>query len=123
MRGDCAAASLSAIAEGFDSPAPAPYLSPAMLLRLRPPGFIEPCLPSTAEHPPVGSNWVHEIKHDGFRLMARRDPAGVRLLTRNGRLAQVQEPERAGREARGRGGVGKGAVALSRDNSWHAQSI
>jgi bifunctional non-homologous end joining protein LigD len=27
---------------------------------------------------------VHEIKHDGFRLMVRRDPAGVRLLTRNG---------------------------------------
>jgi bifunctional non-homologous end joining protein LigD len=27
---------------------------------------------------------VHEIKHDGFRMMARRDAAGVRLLTRNG---------------------------------------
>jgi bifunctional non-homologous end joining protein LigD len=24
------------------------------------------------------------IKHDGYRLMVRRDPAGVRLLTRNG---------------------------------------
>ena len=55
-----------------------------MLLRLRPSGFIEPCLPSPADCPPSGPNWVHEIKHDGFRLMARRDPAGVRLLTRNG---------------------------------------
>jgi bifunctional non-homologous end joining protein LigD len=55
-----------------------------MLLRLRPAGFIEPCLPSPAVRPPSGSNWIHEIKHDGFRLMARRDPAGVRLLTRNG---------------------------------------
>ncbi len=55
-----------------------------MLLRLRPSGFIEPCLPSPAERPPSGPGWVHEIKHDGFRLMARRDPAGVRLLTRNG---------------------------------------
>ncbi len=27
---------------------------------------------------------MHEIKHDGYRLMARRDAAGVRLLTRNG---------------------------------------
>jgi bifunctional non-homologous end joining protein LigD len=26
----------------------------------------------------------HEIKHDGFRIMARRDGAGVRLFTRNG---------------------------------------
>jgi len=34
--------------------------------------------------PPSGPGWIHEIKHDGFRLMVRRDPAGVRLLTRNG---------------------------------------
>ena len=55
-----------------------------MLLRLRPSGFIEPCLPSPAERPPSGSDWVHEIKHDGYRLMARLDPIGIRLLTRNG---------------------------------------
>ena len=36
--------------------------------------FIEPCLPSPADKLPSGSNWIHEIKHDGFRLMARRDP-------------------------------------------------
>jgi ATP-dependent DNA ligase len=46
--------------------------------------FIEPCLPSPAEKPPSGSNWIHEIKHDGFRLMARRDPVGIRLITRSG---------------------------------------
>jgi ATP-dependent DNA ligase len=45
---------------------------------------IEPCLPSPAERPPTGPDWVHEIKHDGYRLMARRDPIGIRLLTRNG---------------------------------------
>jgi bifunctional non-homologous end joining protein LigD len=50
----------------------------------RPADFIEPCLPSPAERPPSGPGWVHEIKHDGFRMMVRRDPAGVRLLTRNG---------------------------------------
>ena len=27
---------------------------------------------------------MHEIKHDGYRLMARRDPIGIRLMTRNG---------------------------------------
>jgi bifunctional non-homologous end joining protein LigD len=41
-------------------------------------------LPSPADHPPSGPDWVHEIKHDGYRLMARRDPVGIRLLTRNG---------------------------------------
>jgi bifunctional non-homologous end joining protein LigD len=55
-----------------------------MLQRTRPSGFIEPCQPSTAERPPSGSDWVHEIKHAGYRMMARRDPLGIRLLTRNG---------------------------------------
>jgi bifunctional non-homologous end joining protein LigD len=44
-------------------------------------GFIEPCLPASADKPPSGPDWVHEIMHDGYRLMARRD---IRLLTRNG---------------------------------------
>ena len=47
-------------------------------------GIIEPCLPSPAKAPPSGPGWLHEIKHDGFRIMARRGPAGVRLITRNG---------------------------------------
>src|SRR4029077_17174417 len=47
-------------------------------------GFIEPCLPSPAERPPSGPGWLHEIKHDGFRIMARRDGAGIRLITRHG---------------------------------------
>jgi bifunctional non-homologous end joining protein LigD len=47
-------------------------------------GIIEPCLPSPAKAPPSGPGWIHEIKHDGFRIMARRDSAGVRLITRNG---------------------------------------
>jgi bifunctional non-homologous end joining protein LigD len=52
--------------------------------RPRPSGFIEPCLPSPAPQPPSGDGWIHEIKLDGFRLLARRDAAGVRLLTRRG---------------------------------------
>jgi ATP-dependent DNA ligase len=47
-------------------------------------GIIEPCLPSPAKAPPSGPGWVHEIKHDGFRIMARRGGAGVRLFSRNG---------------------------------------
>src|SRR3954470_23373350 len=45
------------------------------------PGPIEPFLPSPADKPPSGASWIHEIKHDGYRLMARRDPVGIRLLT------------------------------------------
>ena len=47
-------------------------------------GFILPCLPRPAQQPPSGPDWVHEIKHDGFRILARRDERGVRLFTRNG---------------------------------------
>jgi ATP-dependent DNA ligase len=47
-------------------------------------GIIEPCLPSPAKAPPFGPGWIHEIKHDGFRILARKDAAGVRLITRAG---------------------------------------
>src|SRR6516164_1003822 len=46
--------------------------------------FIEPCLPSPAKHPPDGPNWIHEISHDGFRIMARREATDVQLITQNG---------------------------------------
>ena len=46
---------------------------------------IEPCLPSLAKAPPTGPDWIHEIKHDGFRVMARRDGKKVRLISRKGK--------------------------------------
>jgi bifunctional non-homologous end joining protein LigD len=49
------------------------------------PGFISPCLPTKAKEPPCGGLWWHEIKHDGFRIIARKDGSRVRLFTRNGR--------------------------------------
>jgi ATP-dependent DNA ligase len=45
-------------------------ISPPMLTRA---AFIEPSLPSPADRLPRSPDWVHEIKHDGYRLMARRD--------------------------------------------------
>jgi ATP-dependent DNA ligase len=45
---------------------------------------FEPCLPRPAKQPPAGPDWIHEIKHDGFRIVAYRDGTGVRLITRNG---------------------------------------
>ena len=57
---------------------------PAHKFGQRPSGFIAPCLPSKAARPPSGPLWVHEIKHDGYRLMVRRDGSRVRCFTRNG---------------------------------------
>jgi bifunctional non-homologous end joining protein LigD len=47
-------------------------------------GFVPPCIPTRAAKPPAGPDWVHEIKHDGYRLQVRRDGAAVRLFTRRG---------------------------------------
>jgi bifunctional non-homologous end joining protein LigD len=49
-----------------------------------PAGFIEPCLPTSAPCPPSGEMWLHEIKHDGFRVIARKDDKRVRLYSRPG---------------------------------------
>ncbi|MFL5057496.1 MAG: DNA polymerase ligase N-terminal domain-containing protein, partial [Microvirga sp.] len=48
------------------------------------PPFVEPCLATLATHAPVGGEWVHEIKFDGYRLQARIDGGKVKLLTRKG---------------------------------------
>jgi bifunctional non-homologous end joining protein LigD len=33
---------------------------------------------------PSGSQWLHEIKHDGFRIIARKNDGRVRLYSRPG---------------------------------------
>jgi ATP-dependent DNA ligase len=52
--------------------------------RALPLAFIPPCIPTWSRHAPVGRDRVHEIKHDGYRLMVRRQGARVRLFTRRG---------------------------------------
>jgi bifunctional non-homologous end joining protein LigD len=52
--------------------------------RTLPAGFITPCLPTKASKLPSGELWVHEIKHDGFRVIARKDGERVRLFSRPG---------------------------------------
>lgn len=44
----------------------------------------EPCLPRVAKEPPAGSGWIHEIKHDGFRILAELNAGDVKLITRKG---------------------------------------
>jgi anti-anti-sigma factor len=55
-----------------------------MAARVRTDGFVEPCVPTLAAKPPAGPGWAHEIKHDGYRLIVRRDGKAVCLFTRRG---------------------------------------
>src|SRR3974377_583450 len=52
--------------------------------RVLPAGFIWPCLPISAPQAPSGEGWLHEIKHDGFRVIARKDDKRVKLYSRPG---------------------------------------
>src|SRR5215831_17283923 len=49
-----------------------------------PAGFIAPCLPTKTDKLPSGDGWLHEIKHDGFSIIARKDGQRVRLYSRPG---------------------------------------
>ena len=48
------------------------------------PGWVNPQLTKLVDEPPPGSDWLHEIKFDGYRMHARLDRGAVRLLTRSG---------------------------------------
>jgi hypothetical protein len=54
------------------------------MLVVRADGFVDPCIPTRATKAPAREGWVHEIKHDGYRLIVRRDGETVRLFTRRG---------------------------------------
>jgi bifunctional non-homologous end joining protein LigD len=49
-----------------------------------PAGFVAPCLLTKTDTLPSGSVWLHEIKHDGFCIIARKDGAQVTLYSRPG---------------------------------------
>jgi bifunctional non-homologous end joining protein LigD len=48
------------------------------------PQFVAPQLATLVSAPPTAGDWVYEVKHDGYRMLARIDAEGVRLFTRSG---------------------------------------
>lgn len=60
-------------------------LDPSKLNRARPspqPAFIEPQLATLVREVPGGPNWLHELKFDGYRMLAVLRGGNVRLITR-----------------------------------------
>jgi bifunctional non-homologous end joining protein LigD len=66
---------------------PPPAIDPGKLKGARKaklPRAIAPLLASAAEAPPSGGDWLHELKFDGYRILAFIEGAAVRLVSRNG---------------------------------------
>jgi bifunctional non-homologous end joining protein LigD len=68
-----------------NEPAPAERtIREVTVIKRLPPGFIIPAQPVMAARPPSsGADWVHEIRHDGYLMIVRRDGPSVRLYSRN----------------------------------------
>src|SRR5262244_2313929 len=70
-----------------------------------PAGFIAPCLPTKTDKLPSGSQWLHEIKHDGLRTTMsfyaeRFLPLLIDLSMRNKRLHPYRERTAGAAEGR-----------------------
>ncbi len=59
---------------------PLPAYLPGMIRQ----HIYEPCIPTRGTNARAGPDWLHEIKHDGYRLIVQREGKRVRLLTRRG---------------------------------------
>ena len=49
-----------------------------------PPTWIAPAIPTLVREAPRGPNWLHEIKHDGYRVVCVVDQGAVSIYTRRG---------------------------------------
>ncbi|WP_332674214.1 DNA ligase D [Aromatoleum sp.] len=71
------------------------------------PAFVAPQLASLVAEVPPGSDWLYEIKYDGYRLMAKLEAGKATLFTRNGLDWTGKLPQLA-----------KALAALEFDDSW-----
>ena len=64
------------------------------------PDRIEPCLALLKSKPPIGPEWLFEIKWDGYRIAVHIAPNDIRILTRGGVFMyprDAREPEKPGK--------------------------
>jgi len=85
---------------------PVTWRAPAPRWRRNTPvGFLRPCELTLADRPPAGPGWLHEVKHDGFRILAWKQGEPVQIWSRRGAdfanrfLSRIAEAAR-GRDAR-----------------------
>jgi bifunctional non-homologous end joining protein LigD len=59
------------------------------------PDYVAPMLTTLMAEPPAGDDWIHEIKYDGYRLVARIERGKARLYSRNGKEWTAEFPQAA----------------------------
>jgi bifunctional non-homologous end joining protein LigD len=74
--------------------------STARWRRIPPVGFARPCEPALVDRPPVGPGWLHEVKHDGFRIVALKQGDRIQVWSRRGvdftsRFSRIAEAVRS----------------------------
>ncbi len=70
--------------DGGDRSSPDPAEVPGAR-RTALPKFVQPQLATLVERPPEGDGWLHELKHDGYRILARVEHRRAQLFSRNAR--------------------------------------
>jgi bifunctional non-homologous end joining protein LigD len=70
--------------DGGDRSSPGPAEVPGAR-RAALPKFVQPQLATLVERPPDGDGWLHELKHDGYRILARVEHRRAQLFSRNAR--------------------------------------
>src|SRR5437868_4732699 len=71
------------------------------------PTMVKPQLAALVKDAPEGSDWLHEIKLDGYRMHARLDAGRVQILTRRGNDWTQKYP-----------GIAKSIAGLSARNAY-----
>jgi bifunctional non-homologous end joining protein LigD len=54
--------------------------------------FIVPCSPVQRGRPPIGDNWLHEVKFDGRRIQLHKSRRGAAIHTKNGNNFTARYP-------------------------------
>jgi bifunctional non-homologous end joining protein LigD len=89
-----------------------------MLRSKLPAGFVVPAQPVERAAPPSGADWVHEIKHDGYRIIVRRDGDCVRLYSRKAINWTARPPA----SQKARDGLRPGASRSTARRSWSGRT-
>jgi bifunctional non-homologous end joining protein LigD len=66
-------------------PATVKVAAPAGARRARLPTTLAPMLATLVKSTPAGEGWLHEIKYDGYRMLARIERGKARIFSRNGK--------------------------------------